>query len=223
MNNTIFYRCAVFYLDQWVKRDEKYYSALQGIDQSVKLEAIKKAAGFYGVARNFKKKYDEEIKIKRLQPALEIIDVAKKSDFSSNTVGEILKYKEKLQEKYKQNVLSATTKFLWLKIRDPIIIYDSFARNTLGTKEKDLHDYYAKWNDEFNIHKKDIEISCLKLSKINYPGISKKYIKEVASKTWFKKRVFDTYLWAEGGGKAQIPVNIIKINPLIYLLLELDQ
>ena len=200
MNNTIYDKCAFFYLDQWVRKDEKYYTALQGKDQNVKLKNFQDAAGFYKVARNFWGKYETGTGVKRLQPALEIIDSAKESDFYPDPVRAILKYKEKLKEKYKQDVLSASTKFLWLKIRDPIIIYDSYARTALGTEEKDLRDYYTKWNHAFNIHKKEIENSCLNLLEGNYQGISKEYIKEVASKMWFKKRVFDTYLWAQGGG-----------------------
>ena len=99
--------------------------------------------------------------------------------------------------------MSLTTKFLWLKIRQPILIYDSRARDALRTSNGDLVGYYKKWQESFEKHKNHIEEACsclpeLHLYAVNQEVGTKKYIQKLSSESWFQERVFDIYLWSKG-------------------------
>ena len=98
--------------------------------------------------------------------------------------------------------MSATTKFLWLKVKHPIVIYDSRARIALKAKN-DYFAYYKKWRGAFTSCQSLIRDTCLGLYKVHMYAIDQKagtpeYIKEVSSQSWFHERVFDSYLWHGG-------------------------
>jgi hypothetical protein len=213
--------CSLYYLNQWLAYDLGYCEALSSGTKEEKLSTLKSAGGFYSVARNLPREYDE--KEGRYQPVLTILDSVSKELFPDNTeskekftqtVSKILGIEQKISKKYgDRKVLSLTTKFLWLKIQEPIIIYDSQAANAVGSKAVGskavgskkvvLADYYEKWTDGFEKHKKQIEKACSQLPKLYLYAVghergTKEYIKEVSSKPWFHKRVFDIYLWDKG-------------------------
>ncbi len=198
--------CSLFYLNQWILYDEKYNFALNNpkIKEYEKIKILKEASIYYRIARNFPTKYDEKKGLQRLEPVYEIIKMVKSKEFSDNPVEKILRVKEKISNKYGGiKLLSATTKILWIKIKHPIIIYDSQAVNALGSKPGDLNEYYHKWKDEYNIVKKEIKNACLDLEKINKYVVNQKiatkeYIRNISQNEWFHERVFDAYLWHIG-------------------------
>jgi hypothetical protein len=199
--------CSLYYLNQWLTYERGYCEALSNGNKEQKLSTLKSAGSFYSVARNLPRKYDE--KEGRYQPVLTILDSESKEQFPKDqslhiTVSKIEEIEKKISEKYgKRKVLSLTTKFLWLKLKEPIIIYDSQAENAVGSKKRDLADYYNKWNEGFKKHNKQIEKACSQLPKLHLyaagheSGIIE-HIKEVSSEIWFQKRVFDIYLWGKG-------------------------
>jgi hypothetical protein len=92
--------------------------------------------------------------------------------------------------------LSLTTKFLWLKMKSPIIIYDSRARNALGAAPDNLADFYARWRKKFDVCEQQIRDACTSLSELHkYTRVPKTYIAKVTAHRWFRERVFDVYLW----------------------------
>jgi len=173
-------------------------------NKNEKLTKLKKAGIFYRIARNLPSEYDEKQGLKRYQPILDIIDPLSPGDFKSNPVQEIMEIKREISKKYgDRNVLSATTKFLWLKIKQPILIYDSQARSALGTENSDLDAFYAKWREEFKANQGKIVEACSKLQGMNKYAVNqetgtKQYIKDISDKAWFHERVFDIYLWYKG-------------------------
>lgn len=195
---------SLHYLNLWLKHDKPYYEAITLGSQSEKLKAINKALAFYKVARNLPTKYDIEKNHERYEPILKIIDAVDSSDFSNDVVWSIEKVQKKISRAYgDRGVLSITTKLLWLKVRDPIIIYDSQARKALGTEDGNLSAFYNEWRNQYELHRKEILSACAKLSnvakyscdmKISTP----KYIDEISSSNWFQERVFDVYLWHKG-------------------------
>ena len=199
---------SLYYLNQWLTYDRGYCQALSNGTKEEKLSTLKSTGGFYSVARNLPREYDE--KEGRYQPVLTILDSVSKELFPDNTeskekftqtVSKILGIEQKISKKYgKRKVLSLTTKFLWLKIKEPIIIYDSQAENAVGSKKGNLADYYEKWTDGFKKHKKQIEKACSQLPKLHLYAVGHKRgtIEEVSSKPWFQKRVYDVYLWGKG-------------------------
>ena len=196
--------CSLHYLNQWLTYDRDYCLTLANGNESEKLATLKNAGGFYRVARNLPTEHEEKEGVVRYKPVLDIIDCLERSQFEKNPVEEILKIAEKISGKYGgRNVLSLTTKFLWIKIKQPILIYDSQARIALGTKNGDLDAYYAKWRKEFESNKEEIVDVCSKLPDMNKYAINqeigtKEVIKNISNELWFHERVFDIFLWSKG-------------------------
>ncbi len=178
----------------------KYCHALAKGNRSEKLSALRTAAVTYKVARTLLLKLDGPARYERL---LDIIDSLEPAQFENNVVEEIRDVATRISEKYGgRNVLSATTKFLWIKIKQPILIYDSQARNALGARA--LADFYDKWREEFTANEGAIVKACSKLHDMNKYAINqevatKEYIREISGQPWFHERVFDSYLWHKGG------------------------
>jgi len=204
MATKTFEYCSLEYLNQWFINDMGYCQALANGNKSEKLAALKSAGVVYKVARNLDSKYDEKKGLTRYEPVLDIIDPLKSTQFENNPVKEILEIEKSLSEKYgNKSLLSLTTKFLWIKIKQPILIYDSRAKDALGTESGDLEDYYKKWREEFKANQKEIVDVCSKLPDMNKYAVNqevgtKEYIREISNNTWFHERVFDNYLWNKG-------------------------
>lgn len=78
--------CSLHYLNQWLSYDRNYCIALSGVNNKEKLSALKKAGGFYRVARNLPTAFDEKIGIERYQPVLDILDDLSIEQFETNPV-----------------------------------------------------------------------------------------------------------------------------------------
>ena len=195
---------SLHYLDMWLKHDRPYHDSINNGTRDEKLNAIKKAVTYYKVARNLPKEYDEDIGCDRYGPILKIIDDLVASGFSTDTVKSISEVQGKISRAYGDRmVLSVTTKLLWLKMRDPIIIYDSQARVALNTPDGDLPSFYAAWRTKYNAHNKEIAAVCAKLSKVaeysyDQTIATPSYVRDISAQPWFQERVFDMYLWHEG-------------------------
>jgi hypothetical protein len=193
--------CSLHYLNQWLTHDKDYCKVLSTGSNEEKLSVLKKAGSFYKIARNLPTKYDVKKSIPRYQPVLEILDAVDKTQFQCDLINKILEIEREISKNHgRRNVLSLTTKFLWLKVQKPIIIYDSKARISIGTKHGDLEQYYVEWTKSFKKHKENIKEVCAQLSELNLYAIdqaagTKKYIKDISSKVWFHERVYDIYLW----------------------------
>jgi hypothetical protein len=204
MATQTFEYCSLHYLNQWLTYDRGYCQALSNGSEEKKLSALKSAGGFYRVARSLPRKFDEKKGLTRHQPVLEILDSVSQKQFMDNPVKKILEIEREISGKYgNRSVLSLTTKFLWLKIKQPVLIYDSQARVAVGSNNGDLVGYYKKWQEGFERHKKQIEEACSQLPEHHLYAVDREvgteeYIKEVSSKSWFQERVFDIYLWNKG-------------------------
>lgn len=196
--------CSLHYFNQWVAHDKFYYDALSSTCRRDKLLAVQKAAAFYGIARNLRKSFDVEQGLSRCEPVLNVIDRLSLSDFEPNLVEKINKVENEISNLYGGNkVLSLTTKFLWLKLRSPIIIYDSRVRRALGAQDGDLGDYYLKWQRCFARYQSQIMTTCSKLPECHLYVFDQSigtiaYLQEIAMQDWFHKRVLDVYLWHKG-------------------------
>lgn len=204
MATQTFEYCSLHYLNQWLSNDRKYCQVLSNEDKKNKLEVLKEAGSFYRVARNLPSKFDEKKGLNRYAPVLDILNEIEECQFQDNPAQEIININKEISKRYgKKSVLSLTTKFLWLKIKQPILIYDSQARKALGTKDGDLVNYYKKWHGEFRTNQHDIKKACSKLPDLHLYAFDQKfgtkgYIKDVSSQPWFHERVFDIYLWGKG-------------------------
>jgi hypothetical protein len=140
--------CALHYLNQWLAHDRIYWEGLAGNDEATKLKALNKAAAFYRVSRNLPSRYDSKKGLPRFKPVLDILDTLTPCNFEGDAlIPAIVRVRDQISAQYgKRGVLSLTTRFLWLKVRRPIIIYDNKARSAVGAKTGELADYYLDCN-----------------------------------------------------------------------------
>ena len=197
--------CALHYLNQWLAHDRIYCEALAGKGEAAKLKALKKAAGFYRVSRNLPEEYDTKQGYPRLKPVLDVLESQVPATFQGGElIPAILRVRDQISNRYgNRGVLSLTTKFLWLKVRSPIIIYDSKARKAVGTRDGDIEAYYSRWREKFSAQAKDIDAACDSLQQVLEYSVNPQlatacYVQGLTSHDWFKERVFDIYLWHLG-------------------------
>ena len=198
---------ALHYLNLWVSKDRTWCEALAGPNESEKLKlgALEDAAAFYRIARNLPIRYDEGKGLPRYQPVLKIIDALNPADFQGEKLlPSIRKVRDKISAQYgRRDVLSLTTKFLWLKMKSPIIIYDSRARKAVDAAPGKIDEYYSRWRERFNGCEQQIQDACTSLQDVHEytenPEIATpQYIAKTAAQPWFRERVFDVYLWHLG-------------------------
>jgi hypothetical protein len=197
---------ALHYLNDYLRQEEDWLTVMRGCDKPRKLGVMKEFAGVYRIARNFPVEHDKSGS--RFEKILQIIDSLNASDFEGDDVAEQIKRTERrIAEQYDgRNCLSATTKFLWLKLRSPIIIYDSQARLALGSKDGDLSAFYDRWRHAYSVYADDIAVACQKLAAVRQYSVmpsrvTEEFIETTTSQRWFHERVFDMFLWNIGGRK----------------------
>lgn len=199
-----FEHCSLAYLNLWSENDKSCTEALSGNNQEKKLIALKKSANVFKIARNLQTQYDVGKGLKRYAPVLKILDKVNLTNIKKEPVIEIRKIEKLISNKYgNSEVLSLTTKFLWLKVQSPVLIYDSQAQKALGTRVGDLEDFYHRWHIEYNLKEDEINNACSKLKGLyRYMKSSNEITKEevgmISSQKWFRERVFDIYLWNIG-------------------------
>ena len=205
MPNVTLEYSALYYLNWWLVRDRKYCAAFAGTDQDTQLGALREASIAYRVARNLPLEYDSAVGIPRLQPVLNAINGATRSVFDGpDIISNIFRVRDAISQEYGGNdLLSLTTKFLWLRFQHPIIIYDGNARRALGTIDADLEDFYVKWRIEYQKVLNQIQIACALLPDVRKFCVdpvngTPDYIRMISSTEWFQERVFDVFLWHAG-------------------------
>lgn len=197
--------CSLHYLNQWLSNDKRFVETLAGqSEDNSKLEILEEAATFYKVARNLPKTGDTKKGMIIYQPVLEIIDKVTHPLKESEVINVVNGAQKAISDSYhKRGVLSLTTKFLWLKVRHPILIYDRRTKTALKAKIGNYEDFCIRWKKEYESNLEGIERACAKLYKmsaytINPTIATEDYIKKISEEQWFMDRVFDIYLWHIG-------------------------
>jgi hypothetical protein len=209
-----FHYYALQYVDDWFRWDKKMSDGLKS--STDKLEALQVAAQYYGVGRTLHKTQDEiyaekqgpvAYKAVRLSRALSRLDA---TVIGIDPVNAVLSLASALEEEYGQNVVSAASKFLWLRsIESDIVIFDTRARTALralmnnGNNYEQYGAYHADWLEVFSrvTNGPAIAEACNRLLEIGHwtSGSGGYDLNSVISQTWFHHRVFDKYLWDLGG------------------------
>ncbi len=201
--------CALHYLNLWLKDDRKFY---QDFHSGNETDALMKAGALFKVARNLPEEYDKNGLDEPYRP----------EDHRYRHVREILQgYNDAILQKMgpvalvdeiqrrissaygNRGVLSLTTKFLWVKYRSPIVIYDRQAREALESSKNSLagnyEKFHASWATGYRRHEDEIAEACESLPKVrDYCLDSDADIAPLVSQSWFRERVFDIYLWHQG-------------------------
>jgi hypothetical protein len=197
---------AIYYLNWWLDKDRRFCAALAGDDRALKMKALREAASVYGVARNLPTRHDTGLGLSRMEPLLEVVSNVEHVPLRDRElIDALLAVRDKIAEAYGQdNLLSLTTKLLWLKFKRPVVIYDGNCRRALGTRVGDLPSYYQEWRSSFARSSDEIRDVCKDLaglSKFTITGAdpgNEQAIENVAREQWFHERVHDIYLWFDG-------------------------
>lgn len=213
LNNFKFF--ALAYLNDWWQYDEQFVRGLRPQGSS-RRETLVKAATYYQVIRSFSKGGDVNAS-QRLGNALKELDAVLSG--VNNTIrpanvdalvtdlairlGSVYKKKDNAQE-----LVSAASKFLWIRRRLPVVIYDRRAKTCLTILKAKPGTTYASfrkaWQTEFPKYKVRIRSAChdLRQSSVkNFApsGIARRRLNSVLRTRWFHERVFDKFLWWNGG------------------------
>lgn len=194
--------CALQFLNQWLEKEAGYCKSLTSNDITTQRQALGAAGSHFRVARNLPIKYESERGLQRYQPVLNILNEL--GDVTPSNVVEIVENtRQRISSEYGQrNVLSLTTKFLWLKIKSPVRIYDRQARIALGTPEGDFGAFNDAFTAKYAESQNQIEKACSSLADmVSYsvqPNMQQTELQELVSLRWFQERVLDIYLWNQG-------------------------
>jgi hypothetical protein len=192
---------ALDYLNDWCGHDHDFVFGLSADKTaSERVETLQRAAKYYGVARTLKICGENE----RLGFALAELD-AIPSPVTDDTVDSVVhRLAEALRSKYDNYAISAASKFLWLRFKAPVVIYDAKAVACLrcggGTFDHgDYSGYRREWRNQFAKREAVIRSACSELIQVRKFSlahmISDAPFTELTSSTWFRERVFDKYLW----------------------------
>jgi hypothetical protein len=162
---------------------------LRAVDRATRLSGLQRCAGFFRIARNFPTRFDVERGLPRLDPVLAILDTVRAPLRAGRLLEIVDLTSRRLASLYgKKGLLSAATKLLWVMHQDPVIIYDSQVRASLRVPPGDYPAYVSRWHALYSQHASGIRRAT---SRVRIPGAP-------LEKEWFRRRVFDLYLWAEG-------------------------
>ncbi|MWJ28570.1 hypothetical protein GPM19_10190 [Halomonas sp. ZH2S] len=202
MASRTFEFCTLQFFNQWLEKEAGYFEGLASFEIDKQRQALLGAGGHFRVARNLPTKYEESRKLERYEPVLDILN--KLGPVTHKNVTSIVSdTQQRISSEYgNRNVLSLTTKFMWLKFRSPVRIYDRQARIALGTKPGDFAAFNEAFSSCYARFQEQIEQACGNLSKvIPYsvePTMKEYELRSLVSTKWFQERILDIYLWNQG-------------------------
>lgn len=200
--------CALKYLDIWVTVDRQIHQLLNSIEISDQLSAVAKAVRSYKIARNLPKTGDSDVGMKRYLPVVEALSSISNDEFGEKSAVYLVSILgKKITNRYGRNVISLSSKLLWLRFRDKIVIYDNLVKSALKCRG-DYSDFYNRWNAKYMELSSEIDDACNNLPELSQctlnPEITTpRYIREICCERWFKNRVFDILLWHTGNYKKE--------------------
>lgn len=210
--------CALDYLNAWCRNDKRFFEALSGAkssDDIARLRCLRDVANDYRIARNFKTLARE----RRLAAALRALDAVTVRITESNVVSSVDDLAKTFKRTYGTRSISAASKFLWFKFRSPVVIYDSRAREYLNRKCRpkiagsDYKKYRTEWLRQFANCRDDIRSACTELRRVKdfspAADISDGKFSSLVGAKWFHERVFDKFLWWNGGVKDSVEVQTL--------------
>lgn len=194
--------CALQFLNQWLEKESNYCDALAQDSPDVQRTALLGAAAHFRIARNLPTKYELKQNHQRYQPVIEVLNGLGEVN-PANVEHVVEETHQAISQRYgNRRVLSLVTKFLWLKVKLPVRIYDRQARIALGTQEGDYPSFNNEFSTRFDKCAKEIDRACENLkSVLPYtvkPAMTAFDVDTLVKQQWFKERVLDIYLWNEG-------------------------
>lgn len=190
--------CAHKFLDLW-REEAPLHEAMQGTPSA---DQVWRALKHFKVARTFKGLSTDGCK----QISRYLVEVSNARDGSPSDT--VTKLADRFKKRFDQFNLSAASKLLWLRKRSPYLIYDKravTALRRLGNKKLDSYASYCDaWQREYR--ERSSAISAAASGLIELPraytavfSMTDSELSELVHESWFCERVFDIYLWENGG------------------------
>ena len=207
-----FHYAAHTYVDNWVVCDRKARNVLgfrRGYQPEPEQarEQLIEVAKIYGIARNFRLELDgNNARLSPVWDALkEINEPSSDKDAKDKDAKECVnKLVGLLKRTYKSELLSAASKFLWMRFGHPFIIYDSLTSKWIDHSDhiecsstRPYDNFYDAWRKKFEENQKKIGIACEELLNANVTKFlcpseeEKNEFEEAIKSPWFAERVFD--------------------------------
>lgn len=196
---------AIEYAGYWFKTERNLVAGLSSDDRASRLRALQRATGYFKIARNMPRAYDVGSGHERMAPALAILEPLRSKRVSEASLGQVVEsLRHEIGAAYGgRDLLSAATKFLWLLHSETAVIYDSRVRRALGTPYADYDAYLARWRAGYARCDEAIRCTCTGLpsqavSLSSGSTVSDGEIEGIVAQEWFRRRVYDIYLWRRG-------------------------
>ncbi|WP_103308082.1 MULTISPECIES: hypothetical protein [unclassified Pseudomonas] len=194
---------ALMYLNDWHQWDQPFSERIFSSNKTQSLQAFHHAAKYYKVTRNFRIDKTES----RLQGALDLVRSGRGKLTEKNVCEKVNQLALAFEKRYGKNAVSAASKFLWLRYKSPVVIFDSRAKQWLNKNGYKVPNHYEgyreQWLAAFSDHSLQIERACAALVNAHDFSMafesSPKEIVPITTSLWFKERVFDKYLWFNAG------------------------
>lgn len=192
--------CALRFLLQWEQRERSLHEYIAG---SPTLPQLRSALRYFQVARTFAGLKTDEA-AQAVSDALLQID----SERHDSPEQKVTALAERFRQRFNQFNLSAASKLLWLKHKEPYVIYDSRAVNALRDlgcifENANYGQYSVCWRNEYRKRKEAIAKAASRLRDVltffSHWHQTEADLASLASQAWFLERVFDIYLWELGG------------------------
>jgi hypothetical protein len=201
---------AYTYLNEYLRADKPCIDALEsGASPKVICEALSKVAKIYNINRTLWVN-KEELRLDGARDLLMQVRKPKGDQSAANVVDQLARdlgatyprhtKKGPKEVQYAPELLSAASKFLWMRFKKPIVIYDRYAWQWIKRAHRLHHsgsyiDYVGSWRVSFRDSERAISKACHGLvpfmSYTLAAAMSKKELKELVRQDWFRERVFD--------------------------------
>ena len=198
------------FIKQYFQFEKKFIRDYNSQDVNIRLKSLQASANYFSVSRTFPSKFDpSQDKKDRLRPVINVLDKITKDKSFEGIVDLVNDTEQSLSSEYGNKlVLSATTKFLWLKGCFNVRIYDSQAKRALGFKQnyKSYNGFLKKWEEQFDQNKFIIEKVVTEMALdpnlidyLSFENVSSGELDALLRDEKIIARIFDMYLWHEGG------------------------
>jgi hypothetical protein len=202
MSGNIFY-AAYSYLDQWMWKDRLFHEALAfektDVDANRGAETLVEVAKYYGVIRTLKVNAGESVRLESAYKMLTSTTSLGLDDVPTMVEG----FAAELGNVYEGLPFSAASKFLWMRFRTPIVIYDSLvaayvAAENRGYDNKTYQSFCSVWRKNYRQNQDAIQEACDELVSIKKFTLASECTDENVLKwtnsEWFRERVFDSFM-----------------------------
>lgn len=198
-----FFYAAYSYLDEWMWRDRLFHEVLAfaktDVDANKGAKTLVEVAKHYGVIRTLKAGAGESV---RLESAYRMLTSATSPGLDD--VPKIVeKFAAELGSVYGGHPFSAASKFLWMRFRTPIVIYDSLvaaylAAENRGYDNRTSESFHSAWRENYLRNQEAIRAACDELISIKKftlaSGCEDEDVSNWTNSEWFRERVFDHFM-----------------------------